>query len=186
MKEIQPNQIPTADLRAVYAKDFPQARDLADLESAGANVIHPKGVKLGLAFGGAVTLASALLAACGGGDGSVSEGLPKGGSGEPKNVAVRALQALIDGDETKYLNYVRPDGRDYVGRLQDLRGCSLKNAEVLVLEEGSNSTSVKFVLRPPCGRSIVSGNPPFKVCHMDLVRLSGRWYLDPDSHCTIL
>lgn len=184
MKEIQPNQIPTADLRAVTG-DFPQAFDLT--ESAGVNVIHPKGVKLALAFGGAVTLASAFLAACGGGE--VTPGVKSIGQGDSnaEAVAKRALKAVISDNDAEFYKLVRPDKqpqereifRDDLRRtIQAVRGCNVDKAQFLIRDSNKDLKEVTVLFSQPCGEWF---GRPVRTCTVFVDRLSDRWYLTGDD-----
>jgi len=121
---------------------------------------------------------AAVGVACGGGT---------DGTSGPEGVARRAVQALIDGDDARFLELVRLDQREYATP-DNLRGCDLGRAQVLVEEpfEGRHGQArVTIVLEEACGASVVQSQP-FKACYMDLVDLSGEWYLEATSHCAIV
>ena len=115
-------------------------------------------------------------------------GEPLSSSGEtssnsPEDVARRAVQALIDSDEARFLDLVRPDQRENA-TFDDLQGCDLGRAQVLVedpFEGRTGEARVTIVLEEACGASRVG--QPFRACYMDLVGLSGEWYLEATSHC---
>jgi hypothetical protein len=110
-------------------------------------------------------------------------GASAAGANSPEDVARRAIQAMIDGDQARFLELVRPDQREHA-TLDDLEGCSLGRAQVLVEEpfEGrAGQARVTIVLEEVCGASRVG--QPFTACYMDLVELSGEWYLEATSHC---
>ena len=114
-----------------------------------------------------------------------------GGSGEPRGVdpegvAREALQAMMNGDESAYLELVRPDQVQYA-TADDLRGCDLSRTQVLVEEMSTSEARVVAVFDAPCGHD----DPPFDDkeyarCHIELTKLSGRWYLNETSACTWL
>jgi hypothetical protein len=108
-------------------------------------------------------------------------------SNSPEDVARLAVQALIDGDDVRFLDLVRPDQAKYATP-DNLRGCDLGRAQVLVEEpfEGRpGQARVTIVFGEACGASVTQSQP-FKVCYMDLVKLSGGWYLEATSHCAIV
>jgi hypothetical protein len=90
-------------------------------------------------------------------------------SNSPEDVARRAVQAGIDGDEEALLEEVRPDERAYwvwYGS-DDVRDSSLDRAQILV-EDSLGVTYATVLFADSCGA--VS-------CKLILDRLSGRCYV---------
>jgi hypothetical protein len=114
----------------------------------------------------------------------VDQVTPTASIASPEDVAQRWVQAQIDGDEAGFLELVRPDQREWADT-DDLRGCDLRSAEVLVEEESiRGEVEVTIVFSAPCGISHV-GDQRYKHCAIDLSKLSGRWYVDAASGCLI-
>jgi len=131
----------------------------------------------------AVAAASAACSDCPSANPQTGQALPAGNSIDsngPKEIARRAVQAQIDGDEAGYLELVRPDEREWADT-DDLRGCDLEGAEVLVEQESISELSVTVMFGQPCGTSGLGD--PYKYCTIDLVKLSDRLYVEGTSQC---
>ena len=143
-----------------------------------------------------VVVALAIVASLGPGcsngssDGNASTVSPTAGSDNgSSSVLRRALQAVIDGDKTGYLDEVRPDRRNsdpYRGgrppdsiltSTRELAGCSLDGAQVLVEQRSSPSEmDGTIVFASPCG-NLGAVAKPITHCALVLVFLGERWYV---------
>ncbi len=132
---------------------------------------------------------SVLAISCGGdsdGDGAGGDG--GGGGGGPESVARRYIQAQIEGDDSAFLDTLRPDQRGDQKSLNDLSGCSLGQAEVLAQETSPSEAEITVVFGEPCGtREAPFEGEPFETCTVRLEKLSGRWYVnDNTSRCPVI
>jgi hypothetical protein len=175
-----------ADLAAGPARDGPStpagrrpafwlAMASVVLVAAGAGLVG--GLLLGRGDDGSGTQVSALPSSSAV---AVVEATPTPSVASPEDVARRWVQAQIDGDRETYIELVRPDHGDVADSLRnDLRGCDLARAEVLVKEVSISDVGVTVVFSRPCGTSVAGHE--YKGCEIQLVRISGRWYVFPGA-----